>query len=129
MGVGAVFPSVYHPRSNGAVEEANSKIFSAIKKILEDQSKGTWVEELPRAIWSHNTSVCRVTNFTPLRLLYSEELVTPKEIKLCSARTKAEAIYNPTEGVSHDLLEPECMKIVENLQSYQNEMRSWRDKK
>jgi hypothetical protein len=27
------------------------------------------------------------------------------------------------------LLEPEHMKVVENLQSYQNETRAWRDKK
>jgi hypothetical protein len=27
------------------------------------------------------------------------------------------------------LLEPEHMKAIENLQSYQNEMRAWRDKK
>jgi hypothetical protein len=27
------------------------------------------------------------------------------------------------------VLEPEHMKAAENLQSYQNEMRAWRDKK
>jgi hypothetical protein len=84
---------------------------------------------LSRAIWSHNTSICRATNFTPFRLLYGEEPVTLEEIKLCSARTKAEAIYSPTEAESKDLLEPEHMKVVENLQSYQNELRAWRDKK
>jgi hypothetical protein len=40
-----------------------------------------------------------------------------------------EAIHNPTEAESKDLLQPECMKAIENLQSYQNEMRAWRDKK
>jgi hypothetical protein len=79
---------------------------------------------LSRAIWSHNTSICRATNFTPFRLLYGEEPVTLEEIKLCSARTKAEAIYSPTEAESKDLLEPEHMKVVENLQSYQNELRA-----
>jgi hypothetical protein len=70
-----------------------------------------------------------VRNFTPFQLLYGEKPVTPKEIKLHSVRTRAEAIYNPTEAESKDLLEPERMKAVENLQSYQNEMRAWRDKK
>jgi hypothetical protein len=100
-----------------------------IKKILEDQPKGKWAEELPRAIWSHNTFVCRVTKFTPFKLLYGEEPVTLEEIKLYSARTKANAIYSPTEAESKDLLEPQRMKAVGNLQSYQNEMRVWRDKK
>jgi hypothetical protein len=33
------------------------------------------------------------------------------------------------EAESKDILEPERMKAVENLQSYQNETRAWRDKK
>jgi hypothetical protein len=62
-------------------------------------------------------------------LLYGEEAITLEEIKLHNARTKVEAIYNPTEAESKDLLELECMKVVDNLQSYQNETRAWRDKK
>jgi hypothetical protein len=84
---------------------------------------------LPREVWSHNTSICRVLKFTPFKLLYREEPVTPEEIKLRNAITRAEAINNPTEAESKDLLELERMKVVENLQSYQNEMRAWRDKK
>jgi hypothetical protein len=62
-------------------------------------------------------------------LLYEEEPITREEIKLHSARTKTEATYNPSEAKSKDLLEPERMKAVENLQSYQNETKAWRDKK
>jgi IS30 family transposase len=40
MGVEAAFTSMYHPQSNGAVEKANALIFSTVKIILEDQSKG-----------------------------------------------------------------------------------------
>jgi hypothetical protein len=126
--VEAVFTSVYHPQSNEAAEKANTLIFTAIKKILENQSKGKWVEELPRAVWSHNTSVCRATKFTPFKLLYGEEPITPEEIKLHIARTNAEAVYSPTKAESKDLLEPERMKVVKNLQSYQNETKAWRDK-
>jgi hypothetical protein len=129
MGVKVAFTLVYHPQSSGAIEKANTLIFLVIKKILEDQPKGKRAEELPRAVWSHNTSVCRATKFNPFKLLYGEEPVTPEEIKLRSARTKPEAMYDPTEAESKDLLESECMKEVENLQSYQNEMRAWRDKK
>jgi hypothetical protein len=111
------------------VESVNTLIFKAIKKILEDHPKGKWAEELPRVVWSHNTSVCRATNFTPFKVLYGEEPVTPEEIKFHSFRTRSEAIHNPTEVESKDLLEPERMKMVENLQSYKNEMRVWRDKK
>jgi hypothetical protein len=61
--------------------------------------------------------------------LYGEEPVTPEEIKLRSARTNTEAIYSPTKVESKDQLEPQCIKAVENLQSYQEETRAWRDKK
>jgi hypothetical protein len=61
--------------------------------------------------------------------LYGEEPIKPKEIKFCSATTRAETTYSPTKAESKDLLEPECMKAIENLQSYQNGTRAWRDKK
>jgi transposase len=50
MGVKAAFTLVYHPQSNGVVEKANALIFTAIKKILENQLKGKWTEELLRAV-------------------------------------------------------------------------------
>jgi hypothetical protein len=129
MGVEASFMSVYHPQSIRAVEKANALIFTAIKKILENQPKCKWAEELPRAMWSHNTPICRAAKFTPFKLLYGEEPVTQEEIKLHSARTKTETTYNLSEAESKDLLEPERMKAVENLKSYQNETQAWRDKK
>jgi hypothetical protein len=38
---------VYHPQSNGIVERANGKIFTAIKKRLLDDKKGKWANQLP----------------------------------------------------------------------------------
>jgi hypothetical protein len=67
------FASVYHPQSNGAVERANTLIFEGIKKILKGEKKGKWAEVMPRAVWSHNTTVCKATNFTPFRLLFGAE--------------------------------------------------------
>jgi hypothetical protein len=43
---------------NGAVEKANRLIFQAMKKILEGERKGKWVEVMLMAVWSHNTTVC-----------------------------------------------------------------------
>jgi hypothetical protein len=112
------FTSVYHPQSNEAVERANTLIFEAIKKILEDEKKGKWVEVMPRAIWSHNTTVCRATNFTPSWLLFGAEAVLPEEIKHQSLRTTTEALSCPNEVEEKDLLESERLKAVTNLQKY-----------
>jgi hypothetical protein len=70
IGTKVAFASVYHPQSNGVVERVNSQIFEAIKKILEGKKKGKWAEVMPTAAWSHNTIVCRATNFTPFQLMY-----------------------------------------------------------
>jgi hypothetical protein len=63
IGMKVAFASVYHPQTNGAVERTNAPIFEAIKKILESEKKEKWAEVMPQAIWSHNTIVCRATNF------------------------------------------------------------------
>jgi hypothetical protein len=97
------------------VEKANALVFTAIMKILEDQPKSKWAEELPRAVWSHNTFVWRATKFTRFKFLYGEEPVPLEDINLCSARTKMEIVYTPSEAKSKDLLESEHMKAVENL--------------
>ena len=81
------FASVYHPQSNEAVERANNIIFTGIKKNIIEQPKGKWADELPKVIWSHNTTESRATKFMPFKLLYGEEAVTPEEIKLKSWRT------------------------------------------
>jgi hypothetical protein len=123
------FASVNHPQSNGAVEQTNALIFEAIKKILEGEKKDKWVEVMPRAVWSHNTMVCRATNFTPFQLLFGAEAVLPEEIKHQSLCITAEAPPCPNEVEEKDLLESERLKAVTNLQKYQDETRNWRDPK
>jgi hypothetical protein len=76
LGTHAKFSSVYHPQSNGAVERANDLIFSGIKKCLYDQKKGKWTNELPKVIWSHNTTVSLATGFTPFHLLFGTKAMT-----------------------------------------------------
>jgi hypothetical protein len=72
-------------------------IFTLIKKFLEDRKKGKWIEDLSKAVWSHNTFISRATNFTPFKLLFSEKAVTQEEIKYKRVRVMPEAVYNPTD--------------------------------
>jgi hypothetical protein len=128
VGTKLSFASVYHPQSNRAVEQASGLIFEAIKKILEGEKKGKWVEVMPGAMWSHNTTVCRATNFTPFWLLFRAEAVLPEEIKHQSFRTIVEVPPCPNKAEKY-LLESERLKAVENLQKYQDKTRSSRDLK
>jgi hypothetical protein len=121
---------VYHPRSNGAVESANGLIFSGIKKCLFDQKKGKWVDELSKVIWSHNTTVSRATGFTPSRLLFGTEAMTPEEIKNESMRVlKAKEIEEVDQEVEKDMIELTILEAAENFEKYQKETKTWRDKK
>jgi hypothetical protein len=121
---------VYHPQSNGAVESANGLIFSRIKKCLFDQKKGKWVDELPKVIWSHNTTVSRATGFTPFRLLFSTEAMTPEEIKNESIRVlKAKEIEQIDNKVEKDMIELTILEATENIEKYQKETKAWRDKR
>jgi hypothetical protein len=72
------------------MEWANALIVEAIKKILKYEKKGKWAEVMPIAVWSHNTIVCKATNFTSFWLLYRVEAVLPKEIKHRSLRITTE---------------------------------------
>jgi hypothetical protein len=123
------FAYVYHPQSNGAVERANALIFEAIKKILKGEKKGKWTAVMPRAVWSHNMAVCRATNITPFWLMFGVEVVLPEEVKHQSLRTAIEALACPSEVEEKDLLEPDRIKAVANLQKYQEETKAWRDSK
>jgi hypothetical protein len=50
-------------------------------KMPRGVAKGKWADELPKVVWVHNTTVSRSTNFSPIKLLYGEEAMTPEEIK------------------------------------------------
>jgi hypothetical protein len=86
LGSHAKFSLVYHSQFNGAVERANGLIISEIKKCMYDQKKGKWIDELPKVIWSYNTTVLRATGFTPFCLLFGTEVMTSEEIKNESLR-------------------------------------------
>ena len=128
LGTNLCFTSVYHPQSNGTVERANSIIFAGIKKNIAELPKGKWIDELPRVIWSHNTTESRTTKFTPCKLLYGEEAVTPEEIRLKSWRTSEEAGATEEDTKpSIDTIEAGKIQAAINLGKYQEEIRRWKN--
>jgi hypothetical protein len=104
-------------------------IFGAIKKILEGEKKGKWAEVMPRARWSHNTTISKATNFTPFQLLFGVEAVLSKEIKHKASQTMTDVSPCPSEAEDKDLLELDRLKAVVNLQKYQEEMKAWKEPK
>jgi ribonuclease HI len=53
------FASVRHLESNGLVERANDIIMTRIMKLIFNQPRGKWPDELIKVVWSHNTTTSR----------------------------------------------------------------------
>jgi hypothetical protein len=125
------FASVRHPESNGLVGRANGIIMTGIMKLILNQPRGKWPEELIKVVWSHNTTVSRSTGFTPFKLLFGDEAITPEEAKAGSIRTVASA--EGEDAVDHsveiDAIEGIRLQAVENINKYQAETIKWRDRK
>jgi transposase InsO family protein len=118
IGTKPVFASVYHPQSNDVVERANGKIFTAIKKRLLDDKKGKWADQLPEVLWALNTTECLATRFTPFRLLYGSEAMTPQEIKHGSPRTNTSIVPDVDEPTSKDLIDRDRILALQALNRY-----------
>jgi ribonuclease HI len=123
------FASVRHPESNGLVERANGIIMTGMMKLIFNQPRGKWPDELIKVVWSHNTTVSRSTGFTPFKLLFGDEAITPEEAKAGSIRTVASAEDEANYHMAKDTIEGTRLQAVENINKYQAETIKWHDKK
>jgi ribonuclease HI len=123
------FASVRHPESNGLVERANDIIMTGIMKLIFNQPRGKWPDELIKVVWSHNTTMSRSTGFTPFKLLFGDEAITPEEAKAGSIRTVASAEDEVDYSVAKDAIEGIRLQAVENMNKYQAKTIKWRDRK
>jgi len=54
-GIRLIFTYIEHPQSNGQVEAAKKVVLYGIKKQLE-KTWTSWIDELPRILWSYYTT-------------------------------------------------------------------------
>jgi hypothetical protein len=95
--------------------------------MLLDEKKVRWTDLLPKAVWALNMTECRATGFTPFRLLYGSEAMTPQEIKHGSPRTVPSAIPDVDEPTSKDLIDGDRVFALQALNKYQAQTKAWRD--
>jgi hypothetical protein len=50
-----------------------------------------WPDELVKVVWNHNIVVSRSIGFTPFKILFGDEAITPEEARTRSIRTLASA--------------------------------------
>nr|KYP51988.1 Pro-Pol polyprotein [Cajanus cajan] len=96
------FTSVEHPQSNGQAELVNKVVLSGLKKRVQDSS-ASWVEELPRVLWSYHTTVHSSTQDTPFNLVYGTDAMIPIEIIEPSVRATCFSEEDSEQGRRVDL--------------------------
>nr|KYP50250.1 Retrotransposable element Tf2 [Cajanus cajan] len=80
----------------------NGTQFASLKKRVQD-SGTSWVEELPRVLWSYHTTVHSLTQDTPFNLVYGTDAMIPIEIAEPSVRTTAFSEEESDQGRRVDL--------------------------
>jgi hypothetical protein len=80
-------------------------------------------------VWSHNTTVSRSTGFTPFKLLFVDEAITPEEARTGSIRTTASAKDETESQITKDTIEGTRLQAIEHINKYQSETIKWRDRK
>jgi transposase InsO family protein len=129
IGTKIYFASVRHPESNGLVERANGIIMTGIMKLIFNQPRGKWPDELIKVVWSHNTTVSRSTGFTPFNFLFSDKAITPEEVRIGLIRTTASVEDETDSQITKDTIEGTRLQAIEHINKYKAETIKWRDRK
>jgi transposase InsO family protein len=129
IGMKIHFASVRHPESNGLVEWANRVIITGIMKSIFNLPKGKWSNELVKVVWNHNTVVSRSTGFTPFKLLFRDEAITPKAAGMGSIRTLASVEDEDTCKIIKDTIAGVRLQAIDHINKYQAEIVKWQDRK
>ena len=66
--------AAYHPQSNGLIERGYQPIIDALAKLGPH-----WVKHLPAVLWADRITTRRSTGFTPYKLVFGQDCVSPVE--------------------------------------------------
>jgi transposase InsO family protein len=129
IGIKIHFANLRHPESNGLVERANRIIIIGIMKSIFNLAKGKWPDELVKVVWNRSTLVSRSTWFTPFKILFGDEAITPEEARTGSIRTLASIEDEDACKITKDTIEGTRLQAIDHINKYQAKTVKWRDRK
>ncbi|XP_074336963.1 uncharacterized protein LOC141674137 [Apium graveolens] len=111
--------------------EAVNKIIKHTLKTKLEERKGNWLEELPKVMWSYNTTPRSTTGETPFMLTYGYEAMVPVEVGLGSLRRDryAERDAEVNQRLHLDLLEEARENSQLRVAAYQQRVIRYYNKK
>jgi hypothetical protein len=71
----------------------------------------------------------KVNRFYPFKLLFGDEVITPKEARTGSIRTTASVEDEADLQITKDTIEGTRLHAIEHINKYQAETIKWRDRK
>lgn len=113
--------TAYHPQMDGQTEIVNKVVESYLRCFVGDK-RNSWVQWLPWAEYSYNTSFYLAFKFTPFQVVYGRE--PPKLIRIRQGQTMVEDI-DAMLKVRDSILD----ELRINLLRSQNVMETIADKK
>jgi hypothetical protein len=80
-------------------------------------------------VCNHNTVVSRSASFTPFKLLFGDEAITPEEASRGSIRTLASVEDEENYKITKDTIAETRLQAVGHINKYQAETIKWHDRK
>ncbi|CAL9019172.1 unnamed protein product [Prunus brigantina] len=119
-----------YPQCNGQEEPSNKLVLDCLKNRLED-TKGKWVDKLPRVLWAYRSTKRRSASETPFFLIYRTEEIIPPHITIPSMRNEVGSLDQNYEQikVNIDLLEEERERAIVKVAAYQQHLTSYYNKR
>ncbi|CAL8105103.1 unnamed protein product [Prunus armeniaca] len=119
-----------YPQGNGQAEASNKVILDCLKNRLEG-AEGKLVDELPGVLWDYRTTKRRSTGETLFSLAYGTEAIILPHITVPSISLEVGNVDQNSKQMrlNLDLLEGECEKTIIRVASYQQQLKSYYDRR
>ena len=126
LGIKNRYSTPAYPQGNGQAEVVNKVIVNGLKKRLDYNAKGRWVEELPHVLWTYRTTPRRSTGETPFSMTYRAEAVIPLETGFPTLKTSSFCSSSNNELLekSLDLIEERREREMVQLAYYQHKLKN-----
>ena len=101
LGVKKIRTTPYHPQTNGSCERFNRTLIGMLGTLPQEE-KNKWPSSLKRLVHAYNSSICRMTGFSPFFLMFGRSPRLPLDIEL-GLKMPSRSVSRPTSSYVKNL--------------------------